>query len=281
MTATKSIKAVHFDLEIFTDASLSGWGAVCNGKTTFGWWDKSLRSEHINFLELQAILFGLKHFAINLNKISILVRTDNTTALSSINRMGSVKFKKLNSLAKEIWQWCEIRDLWLVASYIKSSDNWQADQASRILPPETEWALNDAIFADICKVFGEPEIDLFASRANRKCAKYVTWHQDPEAEAIDAFTINWSKLNFYAFPPFSLILKTLNKVVAEKAEGVIVVPFWRSQPWYPLLLKLAQGEPIFFGPKNNLVSSPYRSTQHPLSYKLILVAVKLSGRHLN
>ncbi|CAA9999089.1 unnamed protein product, partial [Nesidiocoris tenuis] len=103
--------ADHFDLEIFSDASLHGWGIFCNGESTRGWWTSKQRVCHINYLELYAIFLGLQCFAKNLKDISILIRTDNTTALAYINRMSSVQHELLNNLAREIWTWCESRNL--------------------------------------------------------------------------------------------------------------------------------------------------------------------------
>jgi hypothetical protein len=45
-------------------------------------------------------------------------------------------------------------------------------------------------------------------------------------------------LYFYAFPPFCVILRTLKKIIHDKAQGTLVVPYWPSQPWFPLLEKL-------------------------------------------
>ena len=39
---------------------------------------------------------------------------------------------------------------------------------------------------------------------------------DPTAEAIDAFTLNWHTLKFYAFPPFSIMPKVLKKIQTDK-----------------------------------------------------------------
>ena len=265
-------------LEIYTDASKSGWGAVCNKDSTHGWWNNSEQKLHINILELKAILFALKCFANNLTSVNILLRVDNTTAISYINRMGSVQHMALNEVAREIWQWCEARNLWLVASYIKSKNN-RADKDSRILSTETEWELDNSAFNIITKTFGQPEIDLFASRINAKCVRYISWYKDPGSEVVDAFTITWTNFKFYAFPPFSLILRVINKIVADKAEGIIVVPNWCSQPWYPLYLKLLVGKPIIFEPDYRLLHSPFRS-RHPLHHNLTLVAAKLSAKLL-
>lgn len=224
-----SLKRDKFDLTIYTDASLSGWGAHSNNSSCNGWWTTSEKSNHINFLESLAVFYGLKCFASDLHAVNILIRVDNTTALSYINRMGSVRFPKLGDLAKEIWQWCETRKIWIFASYISTKENILADIASRKLPSETELALSQKAFGIICNNFGYPKIDLFASKANHKCETYVSWGKDPGSAAIDAFTLNWHDFFFYAFPPFCLILRTLKKIVSDKAEGVVVVPNWPSQ----------------------------------------------------
>lgn len=41
-------------MEIFSDASLTGWGAYCEGKRTHGYWSEEERLIHINILELMA-----------------------------------------------------------------------------------------------------------------------------------------------------------------------------------------------------------------------------------
>lgn len=271
----------NFSLENCTDASLSGWGAYCEGESTRGWWDHSEKDNHINFLELKAILYGLKCFAGKLDNCNILIRTDNTTALAYINRMGSVQHPTLNYLARKIWQWCEVRELWIFASYISSADNWQADIASRILPDETEWSLDFTAFNKIVRLLGLPDIDLFASKDNSKCKRYVSWFKDPGSVAVDAFTLDWGEFFFYAFPPFSLILRALQKIINDKATGILVVPLWKSQPWFPLFTKLAVSEFVTFMPYNKLLFSPYSNEDHPLAKNLTLVAARLSGRHLS
>jgi len=45
-------------------------------------------------------------------------------------------------------------------------------------------------------------VDLFASRVNKKCRIFYARFSDPEAEIIDAFTVDWGGEHFYAFPPF-------------------------------------------------------------------------------
>lgn len=79
-------------------------------------------------------------------------------------------------------------------------------------------------FQKIIENFGYPTIDLFASRVNAKCVKYCSWDRDPEAFAINAFTVNWKEEFWFAFPPFSLISKVLKKIRDEGSMGILVVP---------------------------------------------------------
>ena len=92
MIASKNIDHRPFILEIFTDASLTGWGAVCGDRKVHGFWTEKERENNINFLELMAAYFGLKCLAKDAKDCSILMRIDNTTAICYINRMGGTQF---------------------------------------------------------------------------------------------------------------------------------------------------------------------------------------------
>lgn len=274
-----NLQVKDFDKEIFTDASRTGWGAYCKDGRTGGEWNESELGFHINYLELLAVFFGLKCFASNMRDSCILLRVDNTTALSYINRMGGTRFSHLNDLCRLIWQWCEERRLWLVASYINTKDNIEADEESRTVNIDTEWELSDKAYETIVATLGTPQIDLFASRNNAKCKIYVSWRQDPGAWKVDAFTFSWNPWYFYAFPPFSVILKCLQKIINDQAEGIVVFPYWPSQPWFPLLSTMAVSNIIYFHPDENLLHSTSRARHH-LYNKLTLGVARLSGLHL-
>lgn len=121
-----------------------------------------------------------------------------------------------------------------------------------------------------------PDIDLFASRINTKCERYASWKKDPGSEKIDAFTIKWNAFFFYAFPPFSIILKCLQKIKKDQARGIMVVPEWPSQPWYPMYISMLEKEIIKFKPNTNLITLSDREP-HPLWTRITLVAGVLSG----
>lgn len=273
--AYNDLRISNYYFEIYTDASRTGWGAVHNNKRVYGHWKAIEQNHHINYLELLAVFLGLKSFVANESNCAILLRVDNTTAISYINRMGSIQFPHLNKLTRSIWQWCEKRHLFIFASYVNTKEN-KADSASRIINPDTEWELSDEIFSSITQKLGKPEIDLFASRSNTKCEQFVSWKQDPDAIAVDAFTISWQDKYFYAFPPFSLVLKCIRKIIDDRASGILIFPHWPSQPWYPLLLEILDSEIIYFNPNKGLLQSNFRD-HHPLHKKLTLGAAKLCG----
>lgn len=77
--------------------------------------------------------------------------------------------------------------------------------------------------------WGHLEIDLFVLRNNTKISKFCSWKRDPEAWAIDAFTLDWKNLKFYAFPLFSVVLKALQKIKNDEACGILVMSNWPSQ----------------------------------------------------
>jgi hypothetical protein len=165
------IRKDTYDLEVETDASRTGWGVCCHHQKVHGWWTTQDSQQHINALELKAALYGIKIFTKDKTSCNILLRLDNTTAIATINRMGSTKYETLDGIARILWSWCEERDLWVTATYFCSKDNVQADQESRALPADTEWELAAGAYEMIVQRLGIPEIDLFASISNHKCQK--------------------------------------------------------------------------------------------------------------
>ena len=114
----KSLKPRKFSIEIFLDASLSGWGVACIIRRAHGFWDADERQLPITALELKAAFFALKCFANEKRNADILLCIDNTVAISYINRMGGFKFKNLNKITHDIWSWRKERKIWIFTSYI-------------------------------------------------------------------------------------------------------------------------------------------------------------------
>ena len=187
----RNIDHAEPDLSVFTDASKKGWGAyILHGNKAKGQWSVVESERHINELELLAVLFALKSLCTAIRAVHIRIVSDNTTTVSYINNQGGAKSPGCNEVAQQIWKWALNRQVWLSASFIKGTDNVKADRLSRKFDDQIEWSLNDKVFSKIQSLWGTLKIDLFASRLNRKCRRYVSWKPDPEASFIDAFSEN-------------------------------------------------------------------------------------------
>ena len=100
----------------------------------------------------------------------------------------------------------------------------EADEESRKFKDDLEWSLSQAWFKEICAQFGTPSVDTFATRLNNKVARFHSWKPDPKAEAIDTFTTDWTGELVYAFPPFCLVGRVLQKMLNEKVEAILITP---------------------------------------------------------
>ncbi|KAJ8949104.1 hypothetical protein NQ317_004198 [Molorchus minor] len=208
-----------------------------------------------------------KSIAIN-REFELNLFSDAST--SGWGRMGSTRHSHLQNLTQKLWHWCEERNIFIHATYVITKDNTKADKLSRCKSISTEFELSPDIFNYITDQLGKPSIDLFASRINTKCAKYVSWGPDPDSWAVDALTLNWRDFKFYAFPPFILLDRVLEKIRDEKTTGIVVAPYWPSAPWFPLYHNLLTTDPIIISPRADMLLSPFR--QHPLDNSLSLIA---------
>ena len=167
----------------------------------------------------------IKVFWIELN------RTDGQyTAVGCVNKMGTSHYVPCNEVTMEIWSFCDC-GIWLSAAYVPGKDNVEADEESRRINFDTEWQIRPDLLRHALFILEfEPRTDLFASRLNQQCPVYVaytSYRPDPEAIAIDSFTLSWSGIQFCASPPFCIISSMLQKI-KDKALGVVVMPWLLS-----------------------------------------------------
>lgn len=274
------------DLEIFSDASNKGWGCHCMNMSTGGRWSDEESKNHINWLELKACWLALESFANYKSGIHISLRMDNTSAIAYVNKQGGTS-EKLNTLAFDIWEWCQNRNLWISAKHIPGVENIVADYESRVFNDTSEWSLSEAVFEQIMSVWGSPDIDLFASRLNHKVPKYISWGPNPNCYDVDALSTGWGDLGLcYAFPPFSIIGKVLSKALVDKAELLLVVPEWKTQHWFPMIKQLrfinvvGKPNPVRLHMTSSTLTLPFdNKAVHPIWHRLNLLCYRLSGKH--
>ena len=265
------------DVCITSDASSVGWGATNGDCNIGGRWKQEELQYHINYLELLAIFLALKAFCGAKSNIHVQLKTDNTCAMSYINAMGGIKSSLCNTLAKQIWLWCLERNIWISAAHVPGILN-EADILSRKFNDSVEWMLNKHIFMKLIQIWGEPDIDLMASRINKQLPRYISWRCDPEAENVDAFSVSWASDYLYCFPPFSLIMRSIRKLKDDQGECLFVFPLWTTQIWWTPLLELAVDYPRIIPKSATLLSIPGTNRVHPLHKTLTLIACRLSGK---
>ncbi len=148
---------------VTTDASSTGWGATCNGQAASGLWTGPRLLWHINCLELWAVHLALRQFRPLLLGKHVLVRTDNTAAVSYINRLGGIRSHRMSQLARHLLLWSHTQFKSLRAVHILGQLNRAADALSRQLTFPGEWRLHPEMIRLIWSWFGEAQVDLFAS----------------------------------------------------------------------------------------------------------------------
>ena len=233
------------DLELYTDASLLGWGAHMGNLTAHGVWSAEQQLLHINLLELEAVALAMSSFEEDLLASSVLVVTDNTTVAAYLNKQGGTASSSLSCRTEQLLIWAHARGIAVKARYIRGTLNVLADQLSRPNSViQTEWTLSHRVLDYVWEVWDKPVVDLFATRFNHRLPVYASPVPDPQAWAVDALACSWIGLDAYAFPPHSLLQRVLRKAEEEAPRLILVAPRWPAQLWFPDLLMLSHVPPL-------------------------------------
>ena len=191
---------------------------------------------------------------------------------------GGTHSRECNTTAKDIWQRCIDKQIWLTAAHYPGTKNVEADRESGVFLDNKEWLIRPDIFRKITDIWGDPSIDLFASRLNHPVSCYVSWKPDPVAAFTDVFSLTWDKQLFYAFPSFSLIARCLQKIQTDSAEGFMLVPMWPTQSWYTKLLHMLLDVPTVLPSQQTALQMPgMKQEVHSLAKKLVLILCRLAG----
>ena len=98
--------------------------------------------------------------------------------------------------------------------YWIDTENQLADAASRHVDFNEEF-VPQIIFRQVCRQLNiQPTVDCFASKANRKCERWINFglHSDQNCIAFDFFSVNPEKLKnevLWVFPPKNMIQQTM------------------------------------------------------------------------
>ncbi len=130
---------------VSTDASTTGWRAMCNGHAAAGLWTGPQLQWHINFLELLTVWLALRRFRTLLHEKHILVRSDNTVTVVYINHQDGLRSRRMSQLARHLLLWSQKHLRLLCAVHVPGELNRAADKLLYQPALPGEWQLHPEV----------------------------------------------------------------------------------------------------------------------------------------
>ena len=98
-----------------------------------------------------------------------------------------------------------------------------------------DWSVSDSVFHDLDAKWGLHTFDRFASNYNTKCCNFNSRFWVPGTQGIYGLDQQWSDEINWLVPPPRLILNCIKKLEYESANGTLIIPVWKSAPYWPEL----------------------------------------------
>ncbi|XP_072166403.1 uncharacterized protein [Diadema setosum] len=222
---------------LFTDASATGYGAyVCEDSNLelVGFWKEQEKEYSSSWREIEALSRALKSFGSCLEGQSVRWFTDNRN-VTRIVQKGS-RSRQLQSIALEIHETCEKFGLTIIPVWIPREQNTRADNLSKIIDSD-DWYISPNVFGYLDRRWGPHTVDRFACDYNSQCRRFNSRWGCPNSEGVDAFKQAWSDDVNWWVPPPRLAARVIDKAVQDCANGTLVVPQWKSAPFWPKIFK--------------------------------------------
>ncbi len=163
----------------------------------------------------------------------VLVRTDNSTVVSYMNRQGRLHSRPLCRLARRVLLWAQTKFPSIRAVHVPGRLNSGADLLSRQSQEDGWVEIAPQVVSLIWQRFG-----LFASSMTTHCPLWFSL-SPPLPLGLDALAHEWPKTNLYAFPPIRLLPVVLFRVRSDKVEHLLLVaPWWPTQSWFSDLVSV-------------------------------------------
>ena len=226
---------------IYSDASATGGASIMtdplSGKEFVAHceWSESDAIKSSTFRELSTVFVGLCKFS-HLMCNNILDWYTDAANIVSIIKKGSMNVE-LHNLALRIFAITSDSNIRLRMIWVPRSQVQRADFLSRVIDVY-DWQVDPYWFKVICQHFGVPNIDRFADDHNNKLVRFNSKFYSRRAEAIDAFTCNWSCDYNYLVPPLFLIPRVVDYLQLCRGYGLLVIPYWRAAFFWPCISRL-------------------------------------------
>jgi len=266
------------DLVLYTDACLKSWGGWSPDFQVSGEWTREESRLSINALELLAVQRTLQSSDKDWDGLKILVASDNSTTVAYVNNQGGTKSLICLDIAYDLFHLVQQKGITLRARHIPGRLNRVADLLSRrddIV--NTEWTLCPRVIRDIWSIWGTPHIDLMATLYNNQLPVYVSPFPDLQAQAVDAMSLSWDRMDAYIFPPWAMIQEVLIKLQTHQCYLTAILPRWPSRPWFPLLLQSLIDYPRRLPLLHDIITMPHNGRTHGQIQSLDLHVCRLSS----
>lgn len=273
---TKTVKPNPITISFEVDASSLGWGAVLGDKQAKGDFNHCLSKASSNYRELTAILYAILTFRIELTDQHVLIFSDNSTAIAYVKNKGGPVIE-LNKIAIRIWEEAERLGLSISCRHLAGLNNVTADALSRC-PDRHSWMLNPNIFQVLEHKWGPHTVDRFATFQNAQTARYNSLFWDVGTEAVDAFTQDWGEENNFINPPWALLSRIVEKLIADRATATVIAPRFPAQTWFHHLRHLSVCPPIRLPQHRNTLISQGAQAEPRKNPKWRMLAWRVCGR---
>ena len=134
----------------------------------------------------------------------------------------------------DIHETCVENDISISSQWIPRESNKEADSLSR-MNDCGDWGIQTWVFMLLDKEWGPHTFDRFATNYNRKCDSFNSKCWCSGTSGIYAFRFSWYSDNNGLVPPPCLAIETVNKLIRENATGTLIVPEWKSAPFWPII----------------------------------------------
>ena len=241
-----------------------GWGAHSDTFQASGEWSAREAILHINQLEMLAVRNALVAFKTQLSGLTVQLMSDSATVASYIAKQGGTTSVPMYLLAKEVLLAARDENIFLRAKHILGERNALADLLSRMnRVVHTEWTLLQSVVDALSITWDTPNVDLLATRLNNRFAVFVSPMADPLEVEVDAMSITWKGMYAYAFPPFVMLGRIIEKLHRDHpCEMILIAPEWPNQSWYARLIELLVDFPLVLPLRKDLLTQPFNHLRH-------------------
>ena len=251
---------------VTTDASPWGWGATMRPTARAppssreaevqARWAPAESERHTNWRELCAMIRALEALAVHRGALAadappttVAMRGDNQVAVAVAAKLSSPS-APLRALALQLADTLQRHNMTLTRpTWVPGAEIPREDALSRGWTDKRrkmEWPMATAAVSATLALLVDgrrPAIDRFATATNAVAPRFNSLHWEPDVEAIDALQQDWAAESGLQWinPPFNLMPRVLQKLVAETpAEAIVVAPTWPARSWYQTLNHMAE-----------------------------------------